>query len=234
MPFQLEDEHGYVEMMQACAQYLQQNRVKTKFFEHPITYVPNDVIDDVATLETIAKIVHADRYLKRTKDDEELAACAEHIYQNGRKLFAVAVKSRMAAALIFVVDMLAADFTDTLSPSEMVDFSSAVPTQHQANFDEKFFPTMRKMLAPTFKIHEYDMTVTDMSTLPLVSVKSKATWTDGPEHYVTFHPAHIVGELPEYFALKMKVFTDLEAAKLFREKASTFGFHYDGKYFCVY
>ncbi|KAH7084982.1 hypothetical protein BKA63DRAFT_548231 [Paraphoma chrysanthemicola] len=235
MSLQLEDGKSFSELLQQCRTYLHENRVTMTFLGTAIEYVPNNILLDVTTRDNITKLLKADSYLLNTKYWNNLDSCAEHIYQWGRKLLTITLKSGMTSPVSFVLDMIAKGANDKLLPFEPTTHAMLIPNQYRVFFNNLLIPAQRKVLAPSFASRVYNRYLPSVSILPLLSYRPVQYFVGEPEFMVLFHPAHIIEGFNPNREMKMKVFTDLKRAELFRNKVICFhGFHCEGKYYCVF
>ncbi|KAH7094631.1 hypothetical protein FB567DRAFT_510631 [Paraphoma chrysanthemicola] len=235
MSLQLEDGKSLSELLQQCRVYLYENRITMTFLGTTIEYVPNSILLDVTSRENITKLLKADIALLNTKYRNVLDSSAEDIYQWARKLLAITLKSGITSPLSFVLDMIAKGTNDKLFPFDPTTHAALIPNQYRVLFNNLFIPTQRKVLAPSFASRVYDRKIPSLSILPLLSYRPIQDFVGEPEFWVLFHPAHLIEGFSPNREMKMKVFTDLKRAELFRNKVICFhGFHCEGKYFCVF
>jgi len=217
---------------------LDRDKVTLTFNGTPIEYVPNSIIDNVATLDNIQKVVNADTSLDKTQYDTTRTQSAQNIYNNGKKLFAITVAADMHDAMAFLLDLMNHQVVDA-SLQALCDQPSAispVSITYNSLYHIRFVPTMLRVFASSLtgsgRLQQH---VHQVSSIPLLSSQLNAASIGVPEFDVTFHPAHLEGDHTIGRQCKMRIFTsDVHARSTLGGQIWLFAFWCQQNYYVVY
>jgi len=235
MAFHLQDGLSLNEMFDAIRMYLNDKKGVLNFDGTTYQYVPNDAIDNVAILENIKNILHADTSLDTTTPYNPAGdATALGIQRWARALFAIAIKSIMPRTMLFFLEVTDRGFTDVNLPLT-ASAHRVVPPCFYTDYDKLFQPAMQGIFAPSFVSLKSEQRVHQVSSIPLISIQSATDGEGEPEFDVTFHPSHLVGVHTKDSKCEMMIFTSVSNAILFRRKmVFRFAFWCEEKYYIVF
>jgi len=201
----------------------------------PIEYVPNSIIDNVATLDNIQKVVDADTSLTAANLlNTTKTQFTQNIYNNGKKLFAITVAADIRNSMAFLLDLMnhrVVDVNLPLNPNAINPVSTTLVGPYQA----LFLTVMQRVFAPSLAGNGLQQRVHQVSSIPLLSSQLNAASIGTPEFDVTFHPAHLDGDHTMGRQCKLKIFvSDVHARSVMGGQIWLFAFWCQQNYYVVY
>jgi len=233
MALQLPANELLAHLLQLCKNHLFQNRVHFTFNSTEIDYVPNNIIDEVVTLENTKKIASSETTLRPKCWDMETADdCAQKIFDSGKKLLAITIKAGISPPTEFVLEMMVDHQVSDTNLPWPPGMREPVSAKFAYEFNHEFRPAQLKLCAPSFTFGAIGQYAPSISNIPFDGADPAFGNTDGTVFDVVFNPHHIIGG-PGYRAYTLRVFANKQEADERHELVPLFTFYCEEEYYFV-